>query len=323
MVRTVVGVLRGGTSNEYPLSLKTGAAMLSALPEEKYDVRDIFIDRTGMWHSRGRPTSPARALTQIDVALNALHGGVGEDGTVQRLLERAGIPYAGSSPSAANLAHHKARTREMLSTAGIVIPQGISFNLDSGLTTSQMARQVFERFGPPYVVKPATEGASNGILISATIVDLPDALGDILDAYHAVVVEEFIRGHDATVSILQDFRGEELYAFPPAHLIVPDNSRIIRPEHHTDGNLIVSVPSNFSHEEKNALMHMARVAHRTLGLAHFSRTDFRLTPRRAYLLEVNSTPKLYEGSVQHQMLESVGSSISEYLEHSIGLALAR
>ena len=191
MVRTVVGVLRGGTSNEYPLSIKTGATMLAALPEERYDVRDIFMDKSGMWHSRGRPTNPARALSQVDVVLNALHGGVGEDGSVHRILERAGVPYAGSSSSASNLAYHKARARDTLQDAGIVMPQGMSFTLDSTLTTADMARMIFERFGPPYVVKPATEGASHGILISATIVDLPNALGDVLDTYGTAVVEEF------------------------------------------------------------------------------------------------------------------------------------
>ena len=77
MARMSVGVLRGGTSSEYDLSLKTGAAMLAALPETLYDTRDIFIDKQGYWHLRGMPVDAARALSQIDVVLNALHGGVG------------------------------------------------------------------------------------------------------------------------------------------------------------------------------------------------------------------------------------------------------
>ena len=79
MARTSVGILRGGTSSEYNLSLKSGAAMLAALPEDRYDTRDIFIDKRGYWHLRGAPVDAARALSQIDVVLNALHGGAGED----------------------------------------------------------------------------------------------------------------------------------------------------------------------------------------------------------------------------------------------------
>ena len=89
MARTIVGVLRGGTSSEYDLSLKTGAAMLAALPEERYDTRDIFIDKRGIWHLRGMPVSSARALQQVDVVLNALHGGMGEDCTVQPFIRPA------------------------------------------------------------------------------------------------------------------------------------------------------------------------------------------------------------------------------------------
>src|SRR3989338_9791095 len=111
MVRTSVGILRGGTSSEYDLSLKTGAAMLAALPNDRYDARDIFIDRRGYWHLRGAPVDAARALAQIDVALNALHGGVGEDGTVQRILERAGGPYAGARPPAGSISLTKGRAR--------------------------------------------------------------------------------------------------------------------------------------------------------------------------------------------------------------------
>ncbi len=78
MARTAVGILRGGTSSEYDLSLKTGAVMLGALPEDRYDMRDIFVDKRGYWHLRGIPADPSRILSQLDVVLNALHGGIGE-----------------------------------------------------------------------------------------------------------------------------------------------------------------------------------------------------------------------------------------------------
>src|SRR3989338_8932936 len=131
MSRTIVGVLRGGTSSEYDLSLRTGAAMLSSLPEEKYDTRDIFIDKRGYWHLRGTPVTPARALAQVDVVLNALHGGVGEDGSVVRILERAGVPYVGARPSASAMTLNKIRAREALQKANIRMPRAVSFTLSN------------------------------------------------------------------------------------------------------------------------------------------------------------------------------------------------
>ena len=120
-----VGILRGGTSSEYNLSLKTGAAMLAALPEDQFDTRDILVDKRGYWHLRGSPVDASRALSQIDVVLNALHGGVGEDGTVQRIFQRAGVPYAGSSPLPSALSLNKTRAREILQKAGILMPRAV------------------------------------------------------------------------------------------------------------------------------------------------------------------------------------------------------
>lgn len=323
MARTIVGVLRGGASSEYDLSLKTGAAMVAALPEERYEVRDIFIDKSGLWHLRGMPADPARALSQIDVVLNALHGGVGEDGTVQRILQRASVPYAGSTALSSGLSLNKIRAREILQRAGIRIPRAAIFSLKDGLNTAQMARSVFEQFGPPYVVKPPSEGASHGIIVAADLRALPDALGDVLNQFSAALVEEFIRGRQASVGIIENFRGRELYALPPALLVLPDGAKVLESAHYEEGTLRHMVPSDFTHDEKRALMDIARAAHRALDLAHFSRADLIVTPRHIYLLEVNAIPGLYPGASLPPMLEAVGSSVREFLEHAIMLATGR
>ncbi|MDB5238063.1 MAG: D-alanine--D-alanine ligase [Candidatus Kaiserbacteria bacterium] len=321
MTRTIVGVLRGGTSNEYALSLKTGAAMLTALPEEKYDVRDILIDKSGTWYSRGTPATPARALTQIDVVLNALHGGVGEDGTVQRVLDRSGVPYAGSRSLPSALSLNKIRAREILERAGVRMPRGASFSVNAGLNTAEMSRSVFEQFGPPYIVKPPSDGAGHGIRIAASIVELPDVLGDILDSYGAALVEEYIRGDEVSAGVIDDFRGEELYVLPPAH-VLKDAMHLTR-EMHENGSVQHVVPSRFTHIQKLNITEMARAAHKALQMLHFSRADMIVTPRTVYLLEVNTVPGLYAGASFPAMLNSVGSNVAEFLEHAIALARAQ
>lgn len=320
MARTVVGVLRGGTSNEYDLSLKTGAVMLNALPEEQYDTRDILIDKQGVWHVRGLPVAPARALSQVDLVLNALHGGIGEDGTVTRLLERTGVPYAGSSPLASAFSLNKVRAREILQNSGISMPRAVSFSRSNDLNTKEMADIVFSQFGPPYILKPASEGASIGITLVHTIIELPDSLGDALDSYGSALVEEYLIGEDATVGVIEDFRGEDLYALPPAHVILPDDSPFLHFDHHSAASLRHISPSSFSDIEKKALVEAAKAAHRALGLSHFSRADFIVTRRGPRLLEVNALPGLYDGSALPHKLEAVGSSIKHFLEHAISLA---
>lgn len=321
MARTAVGVLRGGTSGEYDLSLKTGGAILAALPEDKYETRDILIDKSGMWHLRGTPATPSRALAQVDVVLNALHGGVGEDGTVQRLLDTMGIPYAGSRARASGHSLHKVRAREAFRNAGLPIARGISFSSDNPMTAEDMARAIFAQFGPPYIVKPVSDGAGRGIQIATTILDLPDVLASVLDAYGAALVEEYLDGEDVTVGIIELYRGEDVYALPPVHIELPEGDLHIHYDHHEQGLLHHNVPSDFSHEEKNLLMDIARAAHRALNLSHFSSADFRLTRRGPVLLEVDAYPGLYKGAALPPMLESVGSSTREFLEHAIQLAL--
>ncbi|MEK7068963.1 MAG: ATP-grasp domain-containing protein, partial [Patescibacteria group bacterium] len=319
MIRTSVGVLRGGTSGEYELSIKSGAAIMNALPEEKYEMRDILIDRNGLWHLRGTPATPARALSQVDVVLNALHGGVGEDGTVQRILDRVGVPYAGSRALGAGLSLNKIRARAVLDRAKILIPRGIAFSLNNNMNTSDMAKVVFSTIGPPYVVKPPAEGSSQGIRIANTVIELPDALGDTLDQYGSALVEEYLIGAHATVAVLEHFRQEPLYVFPPAHIDLPKRVLYFDPRSETVSGRHI-VPSRFPQDIKMQIAEIARRAHEALHLAHYSDADFVVTRRGPVLLEVNALPGLHDRSAIPHMLEVVGSSLREFLEHLIHLA---
>lgn len=319
MARTIVGILRGGSSSEYESSLKSGAALLQALPEERYDTRDIFIDRSGLWHSRGMPADPARALAQVDVVFNALHGGAGEDGTVQRILQRSGIRYAGSNAQASAASFNKIIARQMLQDAGVQIPAGMSFTIRDG-TTGDMAMKVFAQFPPPYVVKPPVEGSSMGIIIAESLIDLPDAIGDVLDAYGNALVEEFVMGHEVTTGIIEAFRNEELYVLPPAQILLPDGARYLHRDILTERSHELEVPSNFTHTQKKAIADMARAAHRALNLSQYSNVDLILTRRGPYVLEANSSPHLHQEAPFHHMLESVGSSVRDFAEHVIATA---
>lgn len=321
MTRTVVGVLRGGNSNEYDLSLKSGASVIAALPQERYDVRDILIDRRGLWHMRGIPTEPIYALRQLDVAVNALHGGIGEDGTVPRFLETIKIPYTGSRPLSAAFSLHKARARELLASAHIKVPQAQTFTVQDSLDTAQMARIVFAKFAPPYVIKPLSMGSSHGIRLARTVYELPDALGDVLDAFGGALVEEFVRGHEVTVGVIQNFRNEPLYTLPPTDVRFkkhPNTSRIYfgwneDTSHHAPSTILTQ-------SQKHHVADMARRAHTALGLGHYSRGDFIVAPHGAYLLEVNALPALHAEAPFAVALDSVGSSLTTFLEHIISEA---
>lgn len=323
MTRTVVGVLRGGPSHEYDVSLKTGASILNALPEDQYNVHDIFIDRAGQWHHFGRPVEPMRALHSMDVVVNGLHGAYGEDGTVQRLLELSGVPYTGPRPEAAALSMHKQRTKELLRRAGVRVPNGLFFALPTDATTGDMTMEVFHTFAPPYIVKPSSSGSSVGVYLASTINDLNNLLGDALDDHQSVLIEEYIPGAEATVGVVNHFRGEEVYALPPIEIIL-DRKPLFDygTKYHLDTKELC--PSTFSHDIKRQLEKAARTAHQVLGLTHYSRSDFRVHPRGpVYFLETNSLPGLTETSLIPKALQAVGSSLKEFLTHVINRAIGR
>lgn len=320
MARTIVGILRGGASPEYDLSLKTGVTMRDALPDDRYDVRDIFVDKQGVWHARGIPSDPARILSQMDVVLNALHGDAGEDGTVQRILDRSGVRYAGPRAHAALASYHRPQARDILKLSGVKIPQGVSFSLDSSTDTGAMAREVFARFGPPYMVKPARGSALRGIRLARTIIELPHVLGDVLDTHGGALVEEYVRGHDASASVLEGFRGENIYTFPPVHSLVSNGFSHINTEHIENNMVRHTCPSHFAHEEKQCIADAARMAHQALGMTHFSHSDFRVAPHGIYLVKTDHIPRLYPGGVHHSMFDAVGVSTREFVEHLIMLA---
>lgn len=325
MMRTKVGILRGGTGSEADLSLKTGAAFMQALPEEDYDTRDIFIDKKGTWYVRGIPATPLTALTGLDVAVNALHGGIGEDGTVSKILERAGVPYTGSTALSSAQSLHKTRARDLLRSYGLLLPRGKTFSVHAGTTVriDDMVQSVFQSFSPPYILKPSAEGASFGILYARTVLELADMLRVMLNLFDVVIVEEYIRGQEASVGIIEDFRDEELYALPPATLGVPAGHYFMPSSVYREG-MDMRVPApELSHQTKQLLMHYAREAHKALGLEHYSKSDFIVHPAGIYLLEVNALPGLYENGVLPNMLETVGASVQELALHSVQRELAR
>src|SRR5207237_1201551 len=110
-------------SSEHEISLKSGHAILSNLPRERFSVRDIYIDKDSIWHERGVPTTPGRILPTIDVAIVNIHGAYGQDGEVQKILEQFGVPYTGADPFHAFGASHKVMAKEHAKEMGIKTPR--------------------------------------------------------------------------------------------------------------------------------------------------------------------------------------------------------
>lgn len=320
MTGTVVGVLRGGPSREHDISLLSGHAIVANLPRDRFAVRDIYIDRHGVWYERGKASTPADILRTVDVVVIALHGEYGEDGSVQRLLERFNIPYTGSDSLASYFTMHKVLAKERARQVGIRTPK-YSF-IQKGQNPDPVAFEITRSFRQPVVVKPVGWGSSVGISIVSGYAPIHRAISELLTQSDGVLIEEYIRGTEASVGVVEHLRGAELYALPVIEIVPPPGDFFSR-ESKYNGKTAEIVPGRFPYKIAQELQEAAQAMHRALDLRHYSRSDFIVAPSGIYYLETNTLPGLTRESLMPKSLQAVGVAFPDFLSHIVDLAIAK
>jgi D-alanine-D-alanine ligase len=319
--RKRVAVLRGGPSDEYDISMQTGAGVLQALQNTGFIAKDIIISRNGQWLSRGYVQSPEQALIDSDVVFIALHGAYGEDGTVQRTLERLSIPYTGSNSFASAIAMNKVLTKEFVKQRSKVVKMAphLKVSKENVANIYQTAESIQSLFGPEYVIKPIAGGSSIGTIMTTGAL-LSSALQKALETHDEVIVEKRINGKEATVGILEHFRNELLYRLPVIEIVPPTKTDFFSAEVKYTGETEEICPGRFSDSEKEALMEAAQIVHTALELRQYSRSDFIVADDGVYFLEVNTLPGLTPHSLFPKAMDAVGSSYKELISHLIAHA---
>lgn len=319
MPRVRVGVLRGGPSSEYEVSLKTGSSVLKNL-SDKYEPIDVLIDRSGTWHKGGLPTSPDRLKRGVDVVFNALHGEYGEDGQVQKILDNLHIPYTGSGHYPSVMAINKHLAKEYLKKQGIKTPWHLVIKSEED--PEIVANSIFNKISPPWIVKPASRGSSVGLVLAKHFSELVEAIRLNQTLSDLVLVEEYILGKEATCGVVDNFRNHQVYALPPIEIRPPKDRKLFDYEAKYSGITEEVCPGCFSEEVKREIEDTARIIHQALGLRHYSRSDFIISNRGIYFLEANSLPGLTTESLLPKALQAVGTSYGQFLDHVLNLALS-
>ncbi len=318
-----IGVLRGGPSNEYDVSLNSGAAVLDALRkrlDHLYEARDILIDKNGVWHLDGVAFPAHDIASKIDVAFNALHGAYGEDGKIQAFLEAHRMPFTGSGSLASAVGMNKILTKKALASHGIKSPYWTEVPSHRIRNEGDaVAQELFTTFVFPAVVKPASSGSSVGVSVVRTLPELIAGLSNAAEHGDTILVEEFIPGIEATCGVIEGFRGHEIYALPPIE--IRPHSGFFDYQAKYQGKSEEIVPATFPQSIKTALEDVSARIHRALGLKQYSRSDFIIHPRRGiYVLEVNTLPGLTGESLVPKALRAVGSDLHELVDHLISRA---
>lgn len=323
MAKLKVAVLRGGPSHEYEVSLKTGHNVLSLLREnpDSYDPVDVFISKDGAWHHNGIADDPHKILRRADVAWNALHGSYGEDGQVQHLLESLKVPFTGSGALASALSMNKEAAKKIYRKHGLLTPQHEVLREDFG---HDHLVHVFRNYLHPVIVKPISSGSSVGVRLARTFQELEEAVRHALNYSNKVLIEEFIRGKEGSCGVVEGFRDEKLYALLPIEIRKPRGEDIFGYGSKYSEGVKEICPGNFRSEESEAISEMAKQAHRALGLRHYSRSDFIITPKgKVYILETNSLPGFTQESLLPKSLGATGWHPKGFVDHILELALKR
>ena len=286
-----VGVLMGGLSDERSISLKSGKAVLAALLARGYDAVAVDVGRELPFELRDRG---------IQVAWIALHGQFGEDGCVQGLLEIMGIPYTGSGVKGSSAAMDKVVTKRLLRGTGIPLPadrvwsKGDDFPHDAVL---------------PLVAKFPEGGSTLGLHIVHDLSELEAALADLSRLGDQILLEQFIKGDEITVAVLE---GEAL----PVVGIVPNEGFFDFEAKYTEGTTRYEVPATTVGAEAQALARRhALTAYRTLGLGGVARADFIVDAQGTpWFLEINTIPGMTATSLSPMAARCVGLSFEDLVE---------
>ncbi len=298
-----VGVMMGGTSSEREVSLNSGRAILEALEQAGFQVRPIVLDANAL---------PDTAR-EFDVIFPALHGGFGEDGGIQDLLDDANIVYVGSGPQASRIIMDKTETKAVLRGAGLPVPGGRLLNNSAETFPEEL------RF--PVVVKPNSGGSSVGMSIVRNPHEWGPALSEAFREEPVVLVEQLLRGQELTVGLID---GEPL---TPVEIVPPGDFYDYDAKYtYAFGQTQYFCPPHTVTDDRwDELKDIARDAYHVLGARDLLRVDLMLDKPhgRPKILEANSIPGFTATSLLPKAAGEAGISFEQLCTHLVLTALER
>lgn len=309
MKKLRIVLLYGGVSAERAVSLNTGRMIAKNLDRTKYAVTLLNVSANGKW---------ARFLVanrrKFDLAFNALHGTLGEDGTMQGFLEALGIKYTGSGVVASSLGFEKLKSRELFRIAGLVVPK----------TTVVTDLKRSSKCKLPVVVKPNAEGSSVGVSVATSPRELKKALAVAKKYDSTVLVEEYLRGVEVTAGVFGNSDDpKSLVALPLVEIVPAKKYKFFNYEaKYKAGASLEIVPAQVSPKITALVQAAALKAFLVLGSRGYARFDFIIKRGKPYLLEANTLPGMTATSLFPQAALAAGYSFPQTLEKIINLALA-
>ena len=289
----------GGPSAERDISIKSGKAVCAALLNKGIDAVPVELEKAQDMNGYKERVAEKIQSLNIDAAFIALHGGFGEDGQIQEILEKMKIPYTGSRVNASRLGMDKASSKVLFESNSIPVPQYKVIykpELDKGAG----GRVYFKELGTPLVIKPCCEGSSIGLSIIDREDDFQKAFLTAFRYSEGVIVEEYVKGREITVGILED------KALPIVE-VVPKKRFFDFEAKYQKGLTEYIVPARIGKAKYLECQKIGLAAHNALAARFFSRVDMIVADSGApVVLEVNTVPGLTEISLLPKAAQAAG-----------------
>jgi D-alanine-D-alanine ligase len=349
-------VIFGGRSGEHEVSLASARAVVETLRESgRYEVLPVGITREGRWISSGDsmrelescarklagsyPTSSSNSVAEqlatpvseklpvgldaADVVFPVLHGPFGEDGTIQGMLEIAGVPYVGSGVLASAAGMDKVTMKKIFAYHGL--PQVEWLGLTRKEWESDRGSRIHEietSLGYPCFVKPSNLGSSVGINKATDAGELERFLDDAANLDRRLIVEAGVDAREIEVSVLGN---EEAEVSVPGEIVVPEHAFYDYEAKYTEGGMQLHAPAHISDQESEELRRVARIAYNSIDAAGMARVDFFLerVSGRLLLNEINTIPGFTSTSVYPKLWAASGLPYDRLLDRLVQLALER
>ena len=301
-----VALLAGGTSGEREISISSGKGAKAALEEAGFNV--TWIDPANKGDLKRLIEEP------FDVAFLCLHGKMGEDGTVQGMLELLGIPYTCSGVLSSATAMDKAKSKVFYELGGVPTPPSFTLKRDEAFDLDELKQTI----GVPCVVKPATEGSALGVEIVEDEGHLLDAINTAFGIDSQVLVEMFVAGTEVTVAVIGN---DQPHALPIIE-IVPRGEFYDFDSKYAPGGSQHICPARLDADITALLQDYAARAHRALGCRGVSRSDFIIDANgQPWILETNTIPGMTATSLLPDAARAAGMSFPELCTVLIEYAL--
>ena len=328
-----ITVLAGGESNEREVSFASGQGVIKCLIDSGHEARGM--DPATGWTVFGPentiddlseptklcglpPSASIDILRNSDIVLNILHGGQGENGQINSVLELLGVPYAGSPPGASAIAMDKVTSKKLFLTAGVPTPEFIEIDKDSGHDADRILRENLDSLGGfPLIVKPVEEGSTIGLTKAKNFSETLEGISLAVQYGGRAMLERFVEGRELTVAVLGD------QALPVIEIIAESGLYDYAAKYGSDTTQYVC-PAEITEEERETTQKYALKAFKALGLRDYSRIDFRLDNQsKPWCIEANNQPGMTAHSLLPKAARAAGLEMDKLLMQIVELAKNR